>query len=243
MPRVADRRVKIDLLRAAEAVFSERGLAGARVEDITARAGVSKGAFYLHFKGKEDCFQQIVEGFVARLAGNVDRPHDLLAGGPAASGEILQRMYAHNLEVMEFCWQNRSLLRMMLAGGGGAPYAYLIDEFAARMAKQSEAWILEGMRVGLYRADMDPVVVSRLISGGYDRLVREIIHQERRPDLAAWCTQAQQLFCEGFLTPEARSARDRRVTNGAAQRHEGQGQGQGQGHGHGQGHESPETQG
>jgi AcrR family transcriptional regulator len=221
MPRVADRRVKIDLLRAAEAVFSERGLAGARVEDITARAGVSKGAFYLHFKGKEDCFQQIVEGFVARLAGNVDRAHDLLAGGPEAAGEILHRMYTHNLEVMEFCWQNRSLLRMMLAGGGGAPYAYLIDEFAARVAKQSEGWLREGMSAGLYRPDMDPAVVSRLISGGYDRLVRELIQQERRPDLASWCAQAQQLFTEGMLTPEARASRDRRVTNGAAQRHGG----------------------
>lgn len=212
MPRVADRRVKIDLLRAAEAVFSERGLAGARVEDITARAGVSKGAFYLHFKGKEDCFQQIVEGFVARLAGNVERPPELLDGGPAAAGEILQRMYAHNLAVMEFCWQNRALLRMMLAGGGGAPYAYLIDEFAGRVARQSEGWLRDGMRVGFYRPDMDPAVVARLISGGYDRLVRELIQLDRRPDLAAWCAQAQQLYTEGMLTPEARAARDRRVT-------------------------------
>lgn len=216
MPRVADRRVKIDLLRAAEAVFCERGLAGARVEDITARAGVSKGSFYLHFKGKEDCFQQIVEGFVARLASTLERrPADMLKGGPAAAGEILHRMYAHSLESMEFCWQNRTLLRMMLAGGGGAPYAYLIDEFAARTARQSEGWLRDGISSGLYRGDMDPSVVARLISGAYDRLVREIIQQERRPDLAAWCAQVQQLFTEGMLTPEARAVRDRRVINGA----------------------------
>src|SRR5690606_29862483 len=127
------RRVKIDLLRAAEAAFAERGLAGARVEDITSRAGVSKGAFYLHFKSKEDCFQQIVEGFVARLAGCVEPPETLLEGGAGAAAEILERIRTHDVEVLEFCWQNRAIMRMMLAGGGGAPYAYLIDEFAARM--------------------------------------------------------------------------------------------------------------
>jgi AcrR family transcriptional regulator len=209
MPRVADRRVKIDLLRAAEAAFAERGLTRARVADITARAGVSKGAFYLHFKSKEDCFQQIVEGFIARLAGCVEPPVDLHDGAPAAAAEILRRLHAHDIAVIEFCWQNRALLRMMLAGGGGAPYAYLIDEFAARMAKQSEGWLRIGMRVGLYRADMDPAVVAAMISGAYDRLVRELIQQERRPDIAAWCAQAIQLFTQGMLTDKARAALDR----------------------------------
>ena len=72
MSRPADRRAKIELLRAAEAVFVEHGLGASKVEDITARASVSKGAFYLHFESKEDCFRQIVEGFVAKLASCLD---------------------------------------------------------------------------------------------------------------------------------------------------------------------------
>lgn len=215
MPRIADRRVKIDLLRAAEAVFAERGLSGARVEDITTRAGVSKGAFYLHFKSKEDCFQQIVEGFIARLAGCVEPPEDLLASGLSAAGEILARILAHDVAVMEFCWQNRSILRMMLAGGGGAPYSYLIDEFAGRMAGRIELWLRQGVEAGLYRPDLDPAIAAALLSGAYDRLLRVLIQQERRPDLAAWCGQAQKIFIEGMLSAEARVSRDRRVMNGA----------------------------
>ena len=216
MPRVADRRVKIDLLRAAETVFAERGLAGARVEDITARAGVSKGAFYLHFKSKEDCFQQIVEGFLARLAGSVEPPEGLLEGGAGAAGEILERILAHDVEVLEFCWQNRAIMRMMLAGGGGAPYAYLIDEFAARRGSRIQQWLRQGIEVGLYRRDMDPVLTAALLSGAYERLVRELIQQDRRPDLVAWCAQVQRLFAEGMLTADARASRDRRVMNGGS---------------------------
>lgn len=214
MPRVADRHVKIDLLRAAQAAFVERGLMGARVEDITSRAGVSKGSFYLHFRGKEDCFQQIVEGFLARLASCIERKASVLEAGPLSASELIEGLHKHDTAVLEFCWQNRALLRMVLLGGGGAPYAYLIDEFAARVAQQTEQRMRAGVRAGLYRCDIDPSIVATLISGAYDRLVRELIQRERRPDIAAWCSQALGLFTNGLFTPEARADRDRRVMSG-----------------------------
>src|SRR4051794_27973484 len=51
--RVADPKSKSALIRAAEEVFADRGIAGAKVEDIARSAGLSKGAFYLHFESKE----------------------------------------------------------------------------------------------------------------------------------------------------------------------------------------------
>ncbi|WP_129346481.1 TetR/AcrR family transcriptional regulator [Sorangium cellulosum] len=215
MPRLADRRARIELLRAAEAAFTERGLAAAKVEEITERAGVSKGAFYLHFRSKEDCFKQIVETFVARLAGCVEPPPLILEDEPASISDYFQRLLAHDIEVIEFCWQNRALLKMMLAGGGGAPYAYLIDEFAQRVARQVESRVRRAIDAGLYRRDLDPSVVAALISGAFDRLVRKIIDSPSRPDIAAWCSQALQLFMHGLLAPEVRAVTDLSVTHPA----------------------------
>lgn len=42
------------LLDAAEAVLVEHGLTGATVEQITSRAGVAKGTYYLYFKSKDE---------------------------------------------------------------------------------------------------------------------------------------------------------------------------------------------
>src|ERR1700679_4273626 len=104
MSRPADRRTKIELLRAAEGVFVEHGLGAAKVEDITARAGVSKGAFYLHFESKEDCFRQIVEGFVAKLATCVGdpQPSSPRALEAAHLAEIIAIWHAHDVDVFEF---------------------------------------------------------------------------------------------------------------------------------------------
>jgi AcrR family transcriptional regulator len=211
MPRVADPRTRIVLLRAAEAVFSDRGLSAAKVEEITTRAGVSKGAFYLHFKSKEDCFRQIVEGVLARLALSAKSPAIETVTGPNDIPALLKNRLRESYELFEFCWQNRGIMKMILEGGGGSPYAYLIDEFAAGIVQQSEKWIAHATTMGLYRSDIDPAIVARLISGTYERLVRELIKQPRRPDIEGWARQAQDLLTRGLFAPNVSAIIDQNV--------------------------------
>ncbi|MEP7125604.1 MAG: TetR/AcrR family transcriptional regulator, partial [Byssovorax sp.] len=117
--------------------------------------------------------------------------------------------------ILEFCWQNRAIFRMVLAGGGGTPYAYLIDEFAVRVAETTAGWLRQAVTAGVYRSDVDTRVVAALISGGYDRMVRELISRPKRPDISAWSIQALSLFTRGLLTEEARRVLDRGVTTDA----------------------------
>lgn len=49
-----------DIVAAALQVFGEKGFAGARIEEIAARAGVSKGTVYLYFETKSDIFRAVV---------------------------------------------------------------------------------------------------------------------------------------------------------------------------------------
>jgi len=54
-----------EIVEAAFEVFAEKGFAAARLDDIAARAGVSKGALYLYFDTKEALFQAVVRDRVA----------------------------------------------------------------------------------------------------------------------------------------------------------------------------------
>lgn len=45
-----------ELLRSARAIFARDGFEHARIEDIAANAGRTRGAFYDNFKDKEDVF-------------------------------------------------------------------------------------------------------------------------------------------------------------------------------------------
>ena len=53
-----------EILDAALSVFAEKGYAAARMEDIAARAGVTKGTIYLYFQNKEDVFKSLARQHV-----------------------------------------------------------------------------------------------------------------------------------------------------------------------------------
>lgn len=54
-----------EIIAAALEVFAEKGFAAARLDDIAARAGVSKGALYLYFETKQDLFEAVVREAVS----------------------------------------------------------------------------------------------------------------------------------------------------------------------------------
>jgi AcrR family transcriptional regulator len=53
-----------EILDAALAVFGEQGFAGAKLDDVARRAGVSKGTLYLYFDSKETLFREMVRAHV-----------------------------------------------------------------------------------------------------------------------------------------------------------------------------------
>lgn len=53
-----------EILAAALTVFAEKGYAAARMEDIAAKAGVTKGTIYLYFPSKEEVFKSLARQHV-----------------------------------------------------------------------------------------------------------------------------------------------------------------------------------
>ena len=199
MPRPADPNAKIDLLRAAEAVFAERGLDNAKVEEITERAGHSKGSFYLHFSSKEDAFRQIVESTLARLAACLDAG-EIQKSVRLQPAEHIARWRAQDLEMFEFIWANRRVMRLMLEGGGSARVRLPHRSVRRPQRKQAAEALRLGVAAGLYRRDLDVEVASMVLAGGYDRVARELVRAERKPDLAKLLATLQRICLTGIAS-------------------------------------------
>jgi TetR/AcrR family transcriptional repressor of nem operon len=65
--KAAEQR-RAELLAAGQALFLAKGIAGTSLDDITQRAGVSKGLFYLYFPSKENLVLALREQFSRELA-------------------------------------------------------------------------------------------------------------------------------------------------------------------------------
>ncbi|HED23724.1 MAG TPA: TetR/AcrR family transcriptional regulator, partial [Firmicutes bacterium] len=63
-PNDDNQNAKQRILNAAEEVFAEKGFDGARVDDISNRAGVNKALLYYYFSGKQDLFEELVKGHI-----------------------------------------------------------------------------------------------------------------------------------------------------------------------------------
>jgi AcrR family transcriptional regulator len=210
MGRPSDLHAKIDLLRAAEVVFVQHGLEKARVEEITERAGRSKGSFYLHFESKEDAFRQLVESFLAKLFSLVDSAE---SDEDADFERIVAIWREKDQEIFSFLWQNRGVARLLLSGGGSARFGYLIDEFGERVQEKTRALLERGMALGYYRADLDVPVASLVISGAYDRVAREVVGSEKKPDLVTLMQAVQTTLQLGLANEEFRPVADPRVNS------------------------------
>ena len=81
------------LLRAGRALFAERGYAGVSTEDVVRSAGVTRGALYHHFAGKQDLFRGVFEQIerenIEKIAAVAAREGDSWRRQLAAVGRFL----------------------------------------------------------------------------------------------------------------------------------------------------------
>jgi AcrR family transcriptional regulator len=105
------------ILEAALAVFADEGFAAAKLDHVAERAGVAKGTIYLHFKDKQDLFEQMVREAVSPVIGRLET----LAQLPDLPADaVLKAMFAlFRIEVLGT--SRKALLRLVMTEGPRFP--------------------------------------------------------------------------------------------------------------------------
>jgi AcrR family transcriptional regulator len=184
------------LLDAAREEFARRGLAGARVEDIASRAGISKGAFYLHFRTKDAAFEEILQRFLGAFEDHALRRDEIACAAPGDPLE-LEAECAADVELLELLWRNRHVLAA-LDGAAGSRYRALVDPLRRRLHAFVTRRILARQGPGGLRTDVDPRVVADIVVGSYGDLARRMAEMKQKPDLAAWTRSLLLVLFEGM---------------------------------------------
>lgn len=150
------RRTLRALLNAAAEEFGEKGFHDAAISQITARAGVATGSFYVYFDSKEAIFQALVRD----LSGQVK---DFVAPRIAAAPDQIAAEQAGQLAYLEFVRQHKEIYRIIDESEFVDPAAYRehYTKSATRLQSAMErgeisdgdcevrAWALMGINVFL----------------------------------------------------------------------------------------------
>lgn len=76
-----------DIIAATRALFDERGVRDAQIEDIAKAVGINRAIVYRHFTGKEELFALTLVGYLEEL-------REALAGAAASSTDPQERLSA-----------------------------------------------------------------------------------------------------------------------------------------------------
>jgi AcrR family transcriptional regulator len=148
-----------ELIAAALEVFVEKGFAATRLDDVAARAGVSKGTVYLYFKSKEALFKSVIE---TGLTPAIEIAEALAAETERPAAELLRRF-------VEIWWRSMgatplgSLPKLLVAESRNFPeVAQWFHDAILRRAQKAMVRIIEvGIARGEFR-EVDPDITARI---------------------------------------------------------------------------------
>lgn len=157
--QAAKRETREALLRAGIAEFSERGLAEPSLEGICARAGYTRGAFYVHFRDRDDfisaVMEQVLGAFLDAIIATGDGEHDLertierftdALGLGIGAGEYGLQFH----RVLEACARSPGIRTR---------FAAILEESIQRVARAAVA----GQGARTVRADVDPQALATVL--------------------------------------------------------------------------------
>ena len=212
MPRTADPNAKDALAAAARREFARRGVRGARIEDITAACGLSKGAFYLHYKSKEELFGQLVHAFLHEMSCATKRRQDDMAAfltenGPISRRDVEERSAryrklleldtAEDLRVLEHMWSFRDVVGVLLRGSQGTRFEGAIWEITDGEIDRVQETFQKFQGDHACRNDIPSEVFGAMIVGTYVLLAMRMSRMAEKPDLREWARSLHTLIREG----------------------------------------------
>lgn len=147
---------------AALSVFAERGFAAAKLEDIAARAGLSKAALYRYFPTKLDLFKAVIG---LRAAPNLDEVAIVLQSAELGFADVARIVLARMAAVVDQP-ELRGLARMVIAEGRNFPEIVALwhEQLVSRAVGMLSALIAEGQRRGEVR-DGEPRAMAFSVIG------------------------------------------------------------------------------
>jgi AcrR family transcriptional regulator len=186
--------------RAAQLLFETRGFPDTTIDDIVAKAGVAKGAFYHHYESKEAVFTKVLEGVQSAVAREV-------AAVAAKSADPVERLRAGLRVYIEAC-ERPNVRQVLLIDGptvlGWIRWRKIDDRFFGEMTRRTVAAAL-----GSNATATHVQAVASLIAGAFAEaaMVGAANSKLKSRDLGA----AMDLLLKGLESPTAKRRTTRRV--------------------------------
>ena len=193
---VADHSIDPKILESARSEFMTNGFEKSSLKSICEGAGVTTGALYKRYKGKEDLFCAVVEQTVADLYEVAHSRGDM---DPAAMSdqELIKAWEMDGADMMwwfRFLYERRDDFFLLLSCSQGTRYANFPHDWVELLTKATSAYLAEAQRRGLCRTDVGQAELHILLSAFWTTIYEPFIHHFTWEQIEAHCRIVCGLF-------------------------------------------------
>ncbi|MCR5482261.1 MAG: TetR/AcrR family transcriptional regulator [Clostridia bacterium] len=195
---MANRDTSIDprLIKSAKKHFKKYGFLGAQLSKICSDAGVTTGAVYKRYKGKEELFEAVVSDTVDKMNSILSEARQVDPN--TLSDEQLVTVWA-NTEENTKVWYNRLLemkegLGILLNCSDGTKYSRFHDEWLDKMSDIDFAYLKVLQDRGLADTSVTKLELHIMVSAMWQLYTEPVIHEMSDEEVAHHCRVAGRLF-------------------------------------------------
>ena len=186
---VRDESIDPRLLESARKEFMEHGFLKAELKTICDNAGVTTGAVYKRYKGKEELFRAVVKDTADTLDHFVALRTQLEFSG-MTDKEVRDTWIMNEkfmLELFRMLWKIRSDFVLLLEKSAGTAYENYGHDFALRMTEAYMQYYLEAKKRGLVHADISKEEMHVLCTSFWTAIYEPFVHKMTWKEIEAHC--------------------------------------------------------
>ncbi len=179
-------------------IFAEKGYHSTSVDDIINAAGVARGTFYLHFQGKLDIMDKIVESKLEELYSavkvlDISQDRDL---------DELRNMYINVTKFFMGMEVYKKFIKLMLREYVGLDDIIFkrVNDFFDMIMAMTSGYIRNAQEEKKVSMDIDPDVTSFCIIGAVKELVLKWAVMDEVIDVDKTVNSMLNLFFQGMIT-------------------------------------------
>ena len=186
---IRDESIDQRLLESARKEFMEHGFLKAELKTICDNAGVTTGAVYKRYKGKEELFCAVVKDTADTLNDFVSLRTQLefsnMTDQEVRETWIMNERFM--LDLFRMLWKIRSDFVLLLEKSAGTAYENYGHDFALRMTKAYMQYYLEAKKRGLAQADISREEMHVLCTSFWTAIYEPFVHKMTWKEIEAHC--------------------------------------------------------
>lgn len=180
------------IIEAAVVVIAENGYHQAQVSKIAKQAGVADGTIYLYFKNKEDILISLFREKMGSFVGKIQKEIE----GISSPSEKLYVMIEKHFQLLA-ADRHLAIVTQLELRQSNKEIRQRINEVLKEYLKVVESILVEGIKKGEFRKDLDIRLARQMVFGTIDETVTTWVMNEQKYDLVALAKPVHQLLTEG----------------------------------------------